>query len=128
MSKTKKLISWAPTIIFFTALAGISAWQAGAFGDFTATLKITNLTSTDISEIVVTLYEKPCLIHSLSSKESSVCIFPINTDSHYKISWQVSDADIFSEDIGYVTNGFDSKHELTFLSDGKINIKTNENI
>jgi len=122
-----KIVRWGPAILFFGILLAVFLDQFGLFGKNTVSLTVTNHTPTDISEIVVVLYKDPCVIQRLTPGKSSVCSFEIEADSHYKISWKESDVNSHMEEVGYVTHGFNFKHELEFLGEGKVNFKNNEN-
>ena len=122
----RKLFLWGPAIIFLGILGVSFFGQLGWFGYNEASLKITNLTPIDLTEIKVVLYEKPCEVKRLNSGENAVCSFLIKADSHYKISWRESITDIYTEEAGYVTHGFDFRHELQFMGNGKVNFKIDE--
>ena len=121
----KKIFLWVPAVIFLGIVLVAYLGQYNFFGKNTATLSIKNLTPSDVLEIRVILYEDPCIIRNLKPGESENCTFQIESDSHYKISWIESSEDIYMEEAGYVTHGFNFEHELDFLGNGsiKFNIK-----
>ena len=122
----RKILLWGIVIIFLGILGVTSLGQYGLLGYSEASLKISNLASIELTEIRVILYEKPCEIKRLKSGGKSVCTFKIEADSHYKISWKELSTDIYEEEVGYVTNGFEFKHELQFLGNGKVDFKVDE--
>jgi len=92
-----------------------------------ASLTVTNHTPAALSEISVVLYKDPCLIQVLAPGESSVCAFEIESDSHYRITWQESGSGSYVEEVGYVTHGFDFEHELGILGAGKVSFRASGN-
>ncbi len=122
----RKVILWAPAIIFLGIVLVAYLSQYNFFGGNTATLSIKNLMPSDVLEIRVILYEEPCVIKNLKAGESTHCTCQVESDSHYKISWKESSQDIYKEEAGYVTHGFDFEHELEFLGNGIVKFKIKE--
>ena len=107
--------------MLFVGIGGIVVVDPlGLFGANEASLKITNHSNVEITQISVVLYEKPCQIERLNPTESAVCSFRIESDAHYRISWMEAKADSYQEAAGYVTHGLDFSHELRFLGAGEI--------
>ena len=117
---SKRLLLWASATLF----VGIGGFVVGDFvgliGANEASLKITNQSNVEITQISVVLYEKPCQIERLNPTESTVCSFRIESDAHYRISWKEADADSYQEAAGYVTHGLDFSHELRFSGTGVV--------
>jgi hypothetical protein len=116
----KRLLPWGSAIL----LAGIGGYivvaQLGLTGANEASLKVSNQSSAEITQISVVLYEKPCQIERLGPAESALCTFRIESDAHYRISWMEANASSYQEAAGYVTQGFDFRHALRFLGAGII--------
>jgi hypothetical protein len=124
----KNLFLWSPVIIFL-GISGVALFGPyGLFGYNEARLKMINLAAADLTEIKVVLYKEPCEVKRLVSGDSSVCSFQIKADSHYRITWKELNTGIYREEVGYVTHGFDFKHELQFLGNGKVNFKIDGSI
>lgn len=122
----RKLLLWSPPILVLGIVAGVLLVNLGGFGSSSASLKLTNRSATEISDISVSLYTRACTIERLQPAQSAVCNLAIESDAYYSITWTESQHADFEERAGYVTNGFDFSHELTFLGDGKIEFSLRE--
>jgi hypothetical protein len=116
----RKFLLWSPVLPFIGIIAAVSMGELGWLGHNSASLQLTNQSGTEISNISVSLYQTACTIERLEAAQSTVCELVIEADAHYTITWTEPGTGSFEERAGYVTDGFDFSHELTFLGEGKI--------
>ena len=116
----RKIIYRAILAVFISLGLFVGLSQFGLFGKFTATLEITNSTTTDITELEIVIYEDLCKVNLIAPNETETCRFEIYGDSHYKISWKDGSGKLYREELGYVTSGFNYKHKLVFIGRGKV--------
>jgi hypothetical protein len=122
----RKFLTWAPAILFLGIIGVVLLSEYGLLGNNTASLKITNRTATDITDIRISIYDQPCEFKRLPTGESNLCELPIESDGHYTITWSESNSADYREQAGYVTHGFDFNHEIVFLGAGAIDFKVVE--
>jgi len=123
----KKVLSkWGFGIVFVAIVALFLALRLNVFGGGTAYLMLTNKSASDIFDIEVVLNQEPCIVQRLDHQASTACTFQIKFESHYKISWRDSYLKTYKNEFGYVTDGFDFKHELIFLGDDEVRFKVHE--
>lgn len=127
MTVMRKLLIWSPAILFFAIIAATLLQQLEWFDSYTAELTITNRSADEISQLRVSLYDTACEVKRLGPGESSLCILRVDADAHYSIAWLEASATAYTEQAGYVTNGFDFRHQLDFLGAGRIDFKFVEN-
>jgi len=116
----RKYLLWSPVLPFIGIIVALSMGELGWFGHNSASLQLSNRSGTEIRNISVSLYATACTIERLEAAQSAVCKLAIGADAHYTITWTEAGNGSFEERAGYVTDGFDFSHELTFLGDGKI--------
>ena len=116
----RKLLLWSPPLFFLVILATLLLVKFGWPGHDSASLKISNRSAAEMSEIRVTIHDTPCLIKRLAPGASASCKLAIESDSHFSISWIESGTRTYTEQAGYVTPGFDYVYQLDFLGEGKI--------
>jgi hypothetical protein len=116
----RKFLLWSPVLPFIGIIAALAVGELGWPGHSSASLQLTNRSGTEISNISVSLYQAACTIERLQAAHSAVCELAIKAEAHYTITWTEAGNGSFEERAGYVADGFDYSHELTFLGDGKI--------
>jgi len=124
----RKLLLWSPLILFLGITVTLLLVNLGWLGHDSASLQISNRSAAEMSQIEVTIHDTPCLIARLGPGESGMCRLPIESDSHFSISWIESGTTAYSEQAGYVTPGFNFVYQLDFLGEGKISFKLDESV
>jgi hypothetical protein len=122
----RKLLLWSPLILFLGIIVTVLLVNLGWLGNNSASLNMINKSGVEINEITVTIHDTPCLVKRLGPGASGSCVFPIESDSHFSISWVESGTTGYSEQAGYVTPGFDFIYQLDFLGEGKIGFELDE--
>lgn len=116
----RKLLMWSPLILFLGIMTTLLLVNLGWLGHDSASLRISNRSAAEMSEITVAIHDTPCLIERLEPGASASCNLAIESDSHFSISWIESGTRTYTEQAGYVTPGFDYVYHLDFLGEGKI--------
>lgn len=122
----RRLLVWSPLILFTAIVTILLLKGPGGLANHSASLRITNNSGVEITAIVTSLDDSVCAIERLAPGESGQCRFRVDADSHYEIAWTEAQATAFSERAGYVTSGFDLRHQLEFLGGGRIDFKFEE--
>jgi len=122
----RKLLLWSPLILFLGIIVTVLLVNLGWLGNNSASLNMINKSGVEINEITVTIHDTPCLVKRLGPGASGSCVFPIESDSHFSISWVEAGITGYSEQAGYVSPGFDYAYQLDFLGKGKIGFTLDE--